>query len=93
MKEHRQFYVYILTNKTGTVLYTGVTNDLSRRVLQHKQRLAGSFTARYNVDRLVTMRLLRTSATLSSERRRSRAGHVPRRSSRSFDQSIRRGRS
>ena len=49
-----QYYVYILTNTHKTVLYTGVTNDLVRRVYEHKNHLdKGSFTAQYNVDRLV----------------------------------------
>ncbi len=47
-------YIYILTNKNKNVLYTGVTNDLSKRVYEHKNHLdKGSFTARYNVEHLV----------------------------------------
>ncbi len=49
-----QYYVYILTNSHRNVLYTGVTNDLVRRVYEHKHHLdKGSFTARYNVEILV----------------------------------------
>jgi putative endonuclease len=48
-----QYYVYILSNKAGTVLYTGVTNDLVKRVFEHKSKLAEGFTKKYNVDRLV----------------------------------------
>ena len=48
------FYVYILTNANNRVLYTGVTNDLVRRVYEHKHHLdKTSFTAQYNVTRLV----------------------------------------
>ncbi len=48
------YYVYILTNKRRTVLYTGRTYDLSRRMNEHKQKLVPkSFTARYNIDMLV----------------------------------------
>ena len=48
------YYVYILTNKNKNVLYTGVTGDLVRRVYEHKQHFdKDSFTAKYNVDRLV----------------------------------------
>ena len=48
-----QYYVYIMTNKYNTVLYTGVTNELKRRVYEHKQGLGGGFTSRYNVRKLV----------------------------------------
>ena len=48
------YYIYILTNAHRTVLYTGVTNDLVRRVYEHKHHLnRESFTARYNVEYLV----------------------------------------
>ncbi len=48
------YYVYILTNEHKNVLYTGVTNDLVRRVYEHKHHVdANSFTAQYNVTRLV----------------------------------------
>ncbi len=48
----RQFYVYIMTNKSGT-LYIGVTNDLQRRVYEHKTKFISGFTSRYNLNRLV----------------------------------------
>ena len=49
-----QYYVYILTNSHKNVLYTGVTNDLVRRVYEHKHHLdKGSFTDRYNVEYLI----------------------------------------
>ena len=47
------FFIYIMTNKTRTVLYTGVTNSLLRRVVQHRRAEHPGFTARYRVDRLV----------------------------------------
>ena len=47
------FYVYILTNKRGNVLYTGVTNDLSRRIYEHKHGSIDGFTKKYNVIKLV----------------------------------------
>ncbi|MBI2887033.1 MAG: GIY-YIG nuclease family protein [Chloroflexi bacterium] len=49
----RQFYVYILTNRTNHVLYTGVTDDLVRRVTEHREKLVEGFTKRYRVDKLV----------------------------------------
>ena len=49
-----QYYVYILSNSNKNVIYTGVTNDLVRRVYEHKQHLdKTSFTSRYNVENLV----------------------------------------
>ena len=54
MIEETLFYNYILTNKNHTVLYNGVTNNLKRRLQQHRNKSSkNSFTARYNVDKLV----------------------------------------
>ncbi len=49
----KKYYVYILSNNAGSVLYTGVTNDLMRRVFEHKNKFVDGFTSRYNVSRLV----------------------------------------
>jgi len=46
------YYVYILTNQQYTVLYTGVTNDLERRLAEHRLGMASGFTDRYSVTRL-----------------------------------------
>ena len=48
----RNYYIYIMASASRT-LYTGVTNNLERRVLQHRRKLLGGFTARYNINRLV----------------------------------------
>ncbi|MGC9335917.1 MAG: GIY-YIG nuclease family protein [Anaerolineae bacterium] len=50
---NKQYYVYIMTNRYNTVLYTGVTNDLKRRAYQHRTGQGGAFTSRYHVDELV----------------------------------------
>lgn len=47
------YYVYIVTNKMNTVLYTGFTNDLKRRVFEHKGHFISSFTCRYNAGKLI----------------------------------------
>ncbi len=53
MKDYN-YYVYIMTNKRNTVIYTGVCNDLVRRVWEHKHKVnPKSFTARYNITKLV----------------------------------------
>ena len=47
------FYVYIITNKRNSVLYIGVTNNLKRRIEEHKKKYTKGFASKYNVDKLV----------------------------------------
>ena len=47
------YYVYILTNKYNTVVYTGVTNNLERRLYEHRNHLVDGFTKRYNLNKFV----------------------------------------
>ena len=47
------YCVYILTNKSNRVMYIGVTNNLERRIYEHKQELVEGFTKRYHVNKLV----------------------------------------
>lgn len=49
----KEYYVYIMTNKSNSTLYTGVTNDLKRRVFEHKNKLPEGFTKKYNINKLV----------------------------------------
>ncbi len=49
----KQYYVYIMTNKNNSVFYTGVTNDLKKRIFEHKEKLIDGFTKKYNIDKLV----------------------------------------
>lgn len=54
MKRERYYYVYIATNKRNNVLYTGVTNNIIKRGNQHKTKInANSFSARYNINKIV----------------------------------------
>jgi putative endonuclease len=46
-------YVYMMMNKTDSVIYTGVTSDLKKRVYEHKEKLAEGFAKRYNINKLV----------------------------------------
>jgi len=50
---NKQYYIYFLTNYDKTSLYTGVTNDLQRRIYEHKHKINKGFAAKYNLDRLV----------------------------------------
>ncbi len=52
-KTTHQYFVYILASKKNSVLYIGVTNDLERRLKEHKNKTVKGFTSRYNVDKLV----------------------------------------
>lgn len=54
----KQFYIYILSSKNHNVLYTGITNDLIRRVYEHKNKLCPGFTNKYNVNKLVYFEIL-----------------------------------
>ena len=49
----KDYYVYILTNNNDSILYIGMTNDLQRRVFEHKNRLVDGFTKKYHVHKLV----------------------------------------
>jgi putative endonuclease len=48
-----RYWIYILTNKNNAVLYIGITNEISRRVNEHKQGLVAGFTQRYKLKKLV----------------------------------------
>ena len=50
---NRPYYIYIMTSEQDTVLYTGVTNNLIKRVYEHKEKLVKGFTKRYNIAKLV----------------------------------------
>ena len=49
----KRYYVYIMSNATNTVTYTGVTNSLFRRILEHKNKLVEGFTKKYSITKLV----------------------------------------
>lgn len=53
MSNYKQYYVYIMASKMRGTLYTGVTNDLTRRMYEHKHKILKGFTSRYNIKQLV----------------------------------------
>jgi putative endonuclease len=53
----RNYYVYILASKKNGTLYIGVTNDIARRVWEHKEKIVKGFTAKYDVNKLVYLDL------------------------------------
>jgi putative endonuclease len=55
----RQYYIYIMTNKNNTALYTGITNNLKRRTYEHKEKLVGGFTKKYNITKLIYCEIFR----------------------------------
>jgi putative endonuclease len=57
----RQFYLYILASRPGGALYVGVTNNLVRRVYEHKNKLVDGHTKRYGIDRLVHFEIYETA--------------------------------
>jgi len=54
---NKNYYVYIFTNWNNTVMYIGVTNDLVRRLYEHKNKLYDGFTKKYNLNKLVYFEL------------------------------------
>ena len=52
MNQKNQYYVYIMTNKSG-MLYVGLTNNLKKRVFEHKSKLVEGFTKKYNINKLL----------------------------------------
>ena len=57
----RQYYVYILASRPGGALYVGVTNDIRRRVFEHKNGAVKGYTKRYGIDRLVHYEVYETA--------------------------------
>lgn len=49
----KNYFIYIATNITNTVIYTGVTNNLIERMYQHKNKIVSSFSSKYNINKLV----------------------------------------
>ena len=70
----KQYVVYIATNKTNSVLYTGITNNLVRRMYEHSQKLAAGFTNKYNVGKLVYYEIYNTALEAIQREKQIKAG-------------------
>jgi len=70
----KTYYVYILTNKNHTVLYTGITNDLSKRIWEHKVGLGSKFASRYRTIKLVYFEVFEGPYEAISREKQIKAG-------------------
>jgi putative endonuclease len=73
----RHFYVYRVTNKFHNVLYIGMTNELSRRTFEHKEKRGAKFPTRYNVDKLVYYELHYTAESAIKREKQLKNWHRP----------------
>jgi len=69
-----EYYIYILTNEKNTVLYTGVTNDLFRRIDEHRDGSGGVFTRRYGLKKLVYFEQTESIDTAITREKQIKAG-------------------
>jgi putative endonuclease len=70
----KQYYVYIMTNKNNTALYTGVTNNLKKRVYEHKNKVVNGFTKKYNIIKLVYYEIFNHSYSAISREKQIKGG-------------------
>jgi predicted GIY-YIG superfamily endonuclease len=73
----RQFFVYILASRPGGTIYVGVTNNLVRRIYEHKNGLVPGFTKRYGIDKLFTSKCTIRRIRRSNARKTSSIGRAP----------------
>jgi putative endonuclease len=74
MLEDKLYCVYIMTNKNNTVLYTGMTVDLKRRVYEHKQELVKGFTQKYKLKKLVYYEVFNNFVDAGTREKQIKAG-------------------
>ncbi len=70
----KQYFLYLMANNSNTVMYTGVTNDLKRRVYEHKNKMADGFTKRYNIVKLVQYEIFQDSYNAISREKQIKGG-------------------
>ncbi len=70
----KQFYIYLMTNMSNAVLYTGVTSALKRRVYEHKEKLVEGFTKKYRVTKLVYYETAKDAQTAITREKQIKSG-------------------
>ena len=75
MKTNKTYYVYIMTNISNNVLYIGVTNNLQRRVYEHKNKLVKSFSEKYNLCKLVYYEITNNSISAITREKQLKNWH------------------
>jgi len=75
MQTNKQYYVYIMTNKSGT-LYTGLTENLKKRIDQHKNKLVEGFTKKYNINKLLYFETFHDVYSAIDREKLSRVGYA-----------------
>ncbi len=70
-----QFFVYILASRKHGTLYIGITNDLIRRVYEHKEKFVRGFTARHNITKLVYFEIFEDPITAIAQEKRLKKWH------------------
>ena len=71
---NRQYFIYIMTNKNNNVLYVGVTNNLIRRVYEHRNKLIEGFTQKYNVIKLAYYEVFNDSLSAITREKQIKGG-------------------
>ncbi|MDD5687147.1 MAG: GIY-YIG nuclease family protein [Elusimicrobia bacterium] len=70
----KYYSIYILTNKNNTVLYTGITSNLKKRVYEHKNKIVKGFTEKYNINKLVYYEVFENPVDAISREKQIKAG-------------------
>lgn len=71
----RQYYVYILTNYNESTFYIGVTNDLKRRLFEHKHKLVEGFTSKYSLEKLVYFEITESAESAINREKQLKRWH------------------
>ena len=74
MPENKKSYIYLLTNSHNTVLYTGVTTNLQKRIHEHKEKLVKGFSSQYNLTKLVYFEIFEDVYMAISREKQIKAG-------------------